>query len=71
MGDVALGVLATCMTLLNGMARSRIRKIAPELRRPKRTDAKSELISSTVFVEETEPLMARKPIGKVAMEAAE
>ena len=30
------------MTLLNGMARSRIKKIAPELRRPKRTDAKSE-----------------------------
>jgi hypothetical protein len=42
MGDAALGVLATRMTLLNGMARSRIRKIAPELRRPKRTDAKSE-----------------------------
>ena len=38
MGDAALGVLATRMTLLNGMARSRIRKITPELRRPKRTE---------------------------------
>jgi hypothetical protein len=41
MGDTAVGVLDTRMTLLSGMARSRIRKIAPELRRPKR-NAKSE-----------------------------
>jgi hypothetical protein len=34
--------LDTRITLVNGVASSRIRKIAPELRRPKRTDPKSE-----------------------------
>jgi hypothetical protein len=43
MGDAALGMLATRMTVLNGMASSRIRKITAELRADRSdTDEKSE-----------------------------
>jgi hypothetical protein len=41
MGDAALGMLATRMTLLDGMASSRIRKIAAELRPTEATQTRN------------------------------
>jgi hypothetical protein len=63
MGDAALGMLATRMTLLNGMASSRIRKIAAELRPTEATQTRnpSVLITESRIASPNEILEAGAP----------
>ena len=63
MGDAALGMLATRMTLLNGMASSRIRKIAPELRPTEATQTRNPSVLIANGIGSSDCVAQRDPGG--------